>query len=93
MIKPLDGESRPRLRAGCRFSGAPGQENVLLIPEGLMKLTGPARQILELCDGQRTFAQVLTELQAVYPTAPRDQMERDTAAYLERLRERGAVEF
>lgn len=93
MTKPLDAESLPRLRAGCRFSHAHGQENVLLIPEGLMKLAGPARKILELCDGQRTFAQVLTELQCVYPAAPRDQMERDTASYLERLRERGAVEF
>lgn len=93
MTKPLDGDSRPRLRAGCRFSDAPGQENVLLIPEGLMKLVGPARKILELCDGQRNFAQVLTELQSVYPGAPPEQMERDTASYLERLRERGAVEF
>ncbi|HCC57278.1 MAG TPA: pyrroloquinoline quinone biosynthesis peptide chaperone PqqD [Solibacterales bacterium] len=93
MITPLDPESRPRLRAGCRFSEAPGQDNVLLIPEGLIKLAGPARKILELCDGQRTFAQILSELQCVYPAAPREQMERDTASYLERLRERGAVEY
>lgn len=93
MILPLNPESRPRLRAGCRFSQAPDQENVLLVPEGLIKLAGPGRTILALCDGERTFAGILTELQSVYPGASREQMQRDTAFYLERLRERGAVEF
>jgi len=89
----LSPESRPQLRAGCRFSEGPGQEHVLLIPEGLINLAGPGRKILELCDGQRTFKQVLAALQTVYPAAPLAQIERDTASYLERLRDRGAVEF
>jgi pyrroloquinoline quinone biosynthesis protein D len=89
----LELDSRPQLRAGCRFSEAPGQEEVLLVPEGLMKLAGPGRKILDLCDGQRTFAQILAELDAIYPGAPADQMMRETASYLERLRDRGAVEF
>ena len=83
-------ESRPRLRPGCRFSEAPGQEHVLLIPEGLMKLTGPGRKILELCDSRNTFSQVLAELQSIYPAAVPEQIQRDTAAYLDKLRERGA---
>ncbi|GAC1431297.1 MAG: hypothetical protein NVSMB62_28380 [Acidobacteriaceae bacterium] len=86
-------ESRPRLGAGCRFSEGAGQEHVLLIPEGLIKLAGPGRNILELCDGQHTFAQILASLQTVYRAAPLEQIERDTALYLERLRDRGAVEF
>lgn len=89
----LNPDSRPQLRAGCRFSEGPGQENVLLIPEGLIKLAGPGRKILELCDGQRTFTQILASLQIIYPAAPSRQIERDTASYLERLRDRGAVEF
>ena len=86
-------ESRPRLRSGCRFSEAAGQDNVLLIPEGLIKLAGPGRKILELCNGEHTFSQILTALQSVYPGAPIEQIERETTSYLERLRERGAVEF
>lgn len=89
----LSPERRPRLRAGCRFSEAAGQDDVLLIPEGLMKLAGPGRKILELCNGEHTFAQILTALQSVYPDAPIEQIERETTSYLERLRERGAVEF
>lgn len=86
-------ESRPQLRAGCRFSGAAGQENVLLIPEGLIKVAGPGRGILDLCDGKRTFTQIVEALLAVYPKAAMEQISRDTASYLERLRERGAVEY
>lgn len=86
-------ESQPQLRPGCRFSEAAGQENILLIPEGLIKLAGPGRKILELCDGQRTFAQILDSLHSDYPSASLNQIERDTASYLEGLRERGAVEF
>lgn len=86
-------ESRPKLRPGCRFSEAPGQQHVLLIPEGLMKLTGPGRKILELCDSRNTFTQILAELQSIYPAALPEQIERDTGAYLIRLSERGAIEF
>ena len=86
-------ESRPRLRPGCRFSEAPDQQHVLLIPEGLMNLAGPGRAILQLCDGRRTFAEILVELQSVYHTAPATQIERETVSFLERLRERGALEF
>jgi pyrroloquinoline quinone biosynthesis protein D len=89
----MNAVSRPQLRPGCRFSDSPGQEDVLLIPEGLMRLVGPGRKILELCDGQRTFAQILEELRSIYPGALQEQMERDTASYLQGLRERGAVEF
>jgi pyrroloquinoline quinone biosynthesis protein D len=88
-----DLQSRPRLRAGCRFSEAVGQENVLLIPEGVLKLAGPGRKILELCDGKATLAQIILTMQSVYPGAAREPIERDTTAYLERLRERGALEF
>ncbi len=87
----LDAESRPRLRPGCRFSEATGQEHVLLIPEGVLKLAGPARKILELCDGQNTLSQIVAALHSLYPTAPREQIERETASYLDRLRERGAL--
>lgn len=89
----LQPESRPRLRPGCRFSESPGQENVLLIPEGVLNLTGPARAILELCNGARTFAEIVTALQQTYQKATPEQIERETAPYLEKLQERHVVEY
>ena len=37
-----------RLAPGCRLSTAEGRQDMLLIPEGALRLKGPARAILEL---------------------------------------------
>ena len=79
-----------RLAPGCRLSGAPGQEDLLLIPEGALRLKGPARIIVELCDGQRTLGQVVEELVRRYPTADRGRIEAETAALVGGLHRRGA---
>jgi len=63
------------------------------MPEGILELAGPGLKIVELCDGSRTFAAMLEVLGSTFPNAPKDRIETDTAAYLERLRDRGAVEF
>jgi pyrroloquinoline quinone biosynthesis protein D len=36
---------------------------VLLYPEGMVRLNGPASEILQRCDGRRTVQQVVEELQ------------------------------
>ena len=36
---------------------------MVLFPEGAIKLQGTGRQVLERCDGQRTFGEIITELQ------------------------------
>lgn len=89
----IDPEVRPRLRKGCRLSEVAGQEDILLVPEGVFKLVGPGRRILELCDGHHSFGQILSALHALHPSAPVDQIERETAAYLDALCGRGAVEL
>ncbi|WP_157269732.1 pyrroloquinoline quinone biosynthesis peptide chaperone PqqD [Azohydromonas aeria] len=43
------------------------QAHVLLYPEGIVKLNETAAQIIMRCDGQRTAAEVVGELQSVYP--------------------------
>ena len=45
--------SVPRLAPGCRLNAAGGPEDLLLIPEGALRLKGPARTIVELCNGDR----------------------------------------
>src|ERR1700683_4122702 len=67
MTLPTD-TSQPNLAAGCRWGGT--EENrVILFPEGAIKLQGPGRQVLEQCDGQRTFGEIITELQKQFTTA------------------------
>ena len=82
-----------RLAPGCRLGSAPGQEDLLLIPEGALRLKGPARAIVELCDGQRTLAGVVEELVRRYPTADAQRIEAETAALVAGLRSRGVLQY
>ena len=82
-----------RLAPGCRLNAAGGAEDLLLIPEGALRLKGPARTIVELCDGQRTLADVVEELRRHYPSAQPARIETEAEALLARLRERGVLEY
>jgi pyrroloquinoline quinone biosynthesis protein D len=83
----------PRLAPGCRLNAAGGSEDLLLIPEGALRLKGPARTIVELCNGERTLADILEELQRHYPSAQPARIETEAEALLARLRDRGVLEY
>jgi pyrroloquinoline quinone biosynthesis protein D len=82
-----------RLAPGCRLNTAGGPEDLLLIPEGALRLKGPARTIVELCDGERTLAEIVMELQRHYPSAQPARIETEALALLARLRDRGVLEY
>jgi hypothetical protein len=83
-------EGRPRLKAGCRL--APSGD-VLLIPEGVLRLKGPAHRIVMACDGSQTVTQIVDSLLKDFPTAEPEKVREETAAFLARLSEKGALEF
>jgi coenzyme PQQ biosynthesis protein PqqD len=82
-----------RLAPGCRLNAAGGGEDLLLIPEGALRLKGPARSIVELCDGERTLSDIVEELQRHYPSEHAARIETETVALLARLRDRGVLEY
>jgi pyrroloquinoline quinone biosynthesis protein D len=84
--------SRPRLARGCRISEQAGQESTLLMPEGAMRLNPPGLKILRQCDGQHTFAEIVSVLQGEF-AAPPERVAEDTAVFLEHLQERRAVDY
>ena len=81
----------PRLARGCRLSEDPGQGWVLLIPEGVLRLSGPGPRILQRCDGSRTFRDIVHELGQEFAAADAARVEAETAAFLDRLVERRIV--
>jgi pyrroloquinoline quinone biosynthesis protein D len=83
----------PRLAAGCRLNAAGSAEDLLLIPEGALRLKGPARTIVELCNGERTLSQIVAELHRRYPSTEPARIETEAVALLARLRDRGALEY
>ncbi len=86
-------ESMPKLRPGCRLSEQPGQQATLMIPEGALQLTGPAPAIVQLCDGARTFDQMVGELALRYPGAGRDRIAQDAAELLATLKDKRALDY
>lgn len=57
----------PTVRRPFRLQWEEAQQAwVLLYPEGMIKLNRSAGEILHLCDGQRTVAQITAELQALF---------------------------
>jgi len=60
-------ESRPRVGAGFRLQWEPAQNcHVLLYPEGMVKLNGSAGEIMKRCDGERSIAAIVSELEAAF---------------------------
>lgn len=80
----MNAASIPRLARGCRLYEDPAQGWVLLIPEGVLRLSGPGPRILQRCDGACTFADIVKQLRAEFG-ADDPRVEAETAVFLERL--------
>lgn len=58
----------PRLSSHYVFRWEESQAAyILLYPEGLIKLNGSAGEILKRCDGQRSVADIVDDLQLAFP--------------------------
>ena len=76
---------RPRLAPGVRLHFDKARNDwVLLAPERIIEIEGPAQEILRRCDGSRSLDQIIDELAAVY-TAERDVIAGDVADMLAEL--------
>jgi coenzyme PQQ biosynthesis protein PqqD len=91
MAPPSD-SSQPRLAAGCRWGGT-DENRVILFPEGAIKLQGTGRQVLEHCDGQRTFGDIIRELQSQFAEADPNKIRNDISNFLEQLQQKRIVDY
>ncbi len=85
----IDSRDRPRLARHVRLTFDRARErHVLLSPETVVVLNATGTAVLELCDGERTVAEIVAELGARYSRV----VDEDVRTYLERLLERRCVE-
>jgi pyrroloquinoline quinone biosynthesis protein D len=91
-VATLEDSAKPRLAAGCRWGGTE-QERVILFPEGAIKLQGTGRQVLERCDGERTFGEIIQELQKQFADADPEKIRSDISLFLEQLRHKRIVDY
>jgi pyrroloquinoline quinone biosynthesis protein D len=66
-VSALPATARPALSAGMRLQWEAAQDaHVLLYPEGMVKLNGSAGAIMSRCDGVRTVADIVADLERTY---------------------------
>ena len=82
--------SRPRLARHVRLGFCrTRQRHILQLPETVVVLKGSGADILELCDGRHTVAEIEAELGTRYQRVPDDEVTR----FLTRLAARRCVEL
>jgi pyrroloquinoline quinone biosynthesis protein D len=60
---------RPKIGAGFRLQWEPVQNcHVLLYPEGMVKLNPSAGEIIKRCDGERSIAAIVADLEQSFST-------------------------
>jgi pyrroloquinoline quinone biosynthesis protein D len=91
MAPPLDA-SQPRLAAGCRWGGT-DPDRMILYPEGAIKLQSTGRAVLERCDGQRTFGEIIAELQKEFAKTDPAKIHADISMFLEQLQNKRIVDY
>jgi pyrroloquinoline quinone biosynthesis protein D len=83
-------DARLAIAKGFRLQWEPAQNaHVLLYPEGMVKLNGSAGEILRRCDGARTFAEIVADLETTFNQAGLAPDVQDFVAY---AREQGWIE-
>lgn len=84
-------DARPRIGRLFRFQWEPAQQAyVLLYPEGMVKLNQSAGEILQRCDGKRSVAEVVSDLEQSFATAG---LRADVEAFLAMAEEKGWVSW
>jgi pyrroloquinoline quinone biosynthesis protein D len=79
----------PAIAPMFRFQWEQAQEcHVLLYPEGMVKLSTSAGEILKRVDGQNSVAQIIKDLKTVFPGAEIDD---DVLNFLEQARDNGWI--
>jgi pyrroloquinoline quinone biosynthesis protein D len=84
-------QDAPAIAARNRLQFEPQQRaHVLLYPEGMIKLSDTAAEILKRVDGAASIAQIITALEQSYPGA---DLREDVLEFLETAYERGWISF
>ncbi|KQU77207.1 MULTISPECIES: pyrroloquinoline quinone biosynthesis peptide chaperone PqqD [unclassified Rhizobacter] len=66
-MNALTTETLPRVGPGFRLQWEPVQDcHVLLYPEGMVKLNGSAGEIMKRCDGERSVAAIVEDLEQAF---------------------------
>ena len=81
----------PVVGRGFRLQWEPAQDaHVLLYPEGMVKLNSSAAAIMSRCDGIRTVADIVADIERTYGVTG---LEADVTAFVAMAREKSWLEM
>jgi coenzyme PQQ biosynthesis protein PqqD len=85
-------DARPRLAPKVRLRfDAKSERFMLLYPERGMELNPTAADIVQLCTGELTVAEIVARLTEKYAPQPPATIEREVIQFLDALADRGLV--
>ncbi len=89
MTTPID--AKPKVARHFRLQWEEAQNTwVLLYPEGMVKLNQSAGEIARRCDGERTVADIVADLETTFGA---QNLTADVVAFLDLASERGWLEI
>ena len=87
MSDPTPTSAIPSFSTGYRLQWETAQDcHVLLYPEGMVQLNGPAAPILQQVDGQRDIAAIITALEQAFEQT---ELSADVIEFIDTARQRG----
>ena len=90
-MSAVSGSAKPVVGRGFRLQWEPAQEaHVLLYPEGMVKLNNSAAAIMSRCDGERTVADIVGDIERTYGVTG---LVGDVEAFVVTARDRGWLEL
>ena len=88
---PVDVGVKPVVGRGFRLQWEPVQDaHVLLYPEGMVKLNASAAAIMSRCDGVRTVADIVADIERSYGVTG---LAEDVMAFVAMAREKNWLEW
>lgn len=87
MTRPPSLAAKARLKVNRKTGGL-----LLLYPERGLALNSTAAEIVRLCDGARSVADIVSALLEAHPGANRERVTREVSAFLEELASRRLLE-
>ena len=90
-MSEIDEQGKPVVGRGFRLQWEPAQEaHVLLYPEGMVKLNSSAAAIMTRCDGMRTIADIVADIERTYGITG---LAADVTAFVTMAREKSWLEM
>jgi pyrroloquinoline quinone biosynthesis protein D len=90
-VADIPAAAQPRLRPMYRLQWEEAQQAwVLLYPEGMVRLNGPAAEILKRCNGTTRVAMLVADLEQAFSTTG---LQSDVDEFLSEAARRGWIEL